>query len=83
LLDEVQALTATEMDGRASGTPGGEHAAHHIAGVLRDAGLQPAIGGGYFQVFALPPRPQVRPASRLVLSADGRPLTLAKDWARQ
>ncbi len=41
------------------------------------------VGGDYFQVFALPPRPEVQPASRLVLSPDGRPLTLAKDWARQ
>jgi hypothetical protein len=80
LLDEIKALTATDMDGRASGTPGGERAAHHIAGVLRDAGLRTAIGGDYFQVFALSPRPEVQPPSRLVLSPDGRPLTLAKDW---
>ncbi|HUG37980.1 MAG TPA: hypothetical protein VML54_13570 [Candidatus Limnocylindrales bacterium] len=52
LLDEIKALTATDMDGRASGTPGGERAAHYIAGVLRDAGLQPAVGGDYLQLIS-------------------------------
>jgi S1-C subfamily serine protease len=42
----VQALTAPEMEGRGSGTPGGERAARYIASVLARAGLRPGGDGG-------------------------------------
>jgi S1-C subfamily serine protease len=40
-LEQVKALSAEEMEGRASGTPGAERAARHIAGVFERAGVQP------------------------------------------
>lgn len=54
LLDQVKLLSAPEMEGRGSGTPGAERAALHIAGVFREAGLRPGgDGGGYHQAFAV------------------------------
>jgi hypothetical protein len=44
----VLALTAPEMDGRGSGTPGGERAAHYIAAELARLGLQPGGDAGTF-----------------------------------
>ena len=44
ILDQVKALSAPEMDGRRSGTPGADRAARHISGVFQQAGLRP--GGG-------------------------------------
>ena len=41
LLDEVKILSAPEMEGRASGTPGADRAARHIAKIFREAGLRP------------------------------------------
>lgn len=35
LLDQVKVLSAPDMEGRASGTPGAERAARHIAGVFQ------------------------------------------------
>ena len=50
----MAALTAPGMEGRGSGTAGGERAARYIADALAAAGLN---GGGeagtYFQSFAL------------------------------
>lgn len=52
LLDQVKILSAPEMEGRASGTSGGDRAARHIAKVFQQAGLRPCCGGdGYFQSF--------------------------------
>lgn len=52
ILEHVRALSADEMEGRGTGTPGGERAARHIAAAFAQAGLQPGgDGGGYFQVF--------------------------------
>jgi len=51
LLDQVKALTAPEMAGRAAGTPGADRAAQHIAQVFREAGLRPGGEDGYFQWF--------------------------------
>jgi hypothetical protein len=42
LLTHVAALTAPEMEGRGSGTPGGDRAARYVAEVLARAGLRPA-----------------------------------------
>ncbi len=52
LLDQVKILSAPEMEGRASGTPGADRAARHIAQVFREAGLRPCCGeAGYLQSF--------------------------------
>ncbi|MFQ5947067.1 MAG: hypothetical protein ACE5NC_12615, partial [Anaerolineae bacterium] len=54
LLDQVKILSAPEMAGRASGTPGLEQAARHIAQVLQEAGLTPGgPTGSFFQPFEL------------------------------
>ncbi|HEY7869738.1 MAG TPA: hypothetical protein VIF59_10950, partial [Methylomirabilota bacterium] len=44
----VQALTAPEMEGRASGTAGGDRAARYIAAALARAGLRPGGDAGTF-----------------------------------
>jgi len=54
LAAHVGALAAPEMEGRASGTPGGDRAAHYIADRLAAAGLAPGgEGGTFFQRFAV------------------------------
>ena len=74
LLEQIKTLTATDMNGRGSGTPGADRAARHIADVLRDAGLQAVT-----QAFPLGARLHALPASRLLLS-DGRSPELGNDW---
>jgi aminopeptidase YwaD len=55
ILDQVRLLSAPEMEGRGSGTPGADRAAAHISGVLREAGLAPAgDGGSFLQAFSVP-----------------------------
>jgi len=52
LRDEVRYLAADECEGRLTGSPGAARAAEYIAGVFRDAGLQPVMAtGDYFQPF--------------------------------
>ena len=46
LLDQVKILSAPETEGRASGTPGAERAAGHIASVFRAARLTPGGDAG-------------------------------------
>jgi len=54
LIDQIKILTADEMAGRASGTPGADHAARHISQIFRDAGLTPGgDSGGLLQRFTL------------------------------
>jgi hypothetical protein len=58
MLDQVKILAGPEMEGRASGTPGAERAAAHIAQVFREAGLHPGGDtGGYLQAFSVASRP--------------------------
>ena len=67
------------MDGRRSGTPGGDLAAERIAGWLRAAGLRP--GGereSFFQPF--PVGRTTRVAAGTALAIDGRMLDLRRDW---
>ncbi len=55
ILDQVRVLSAPDMEGRGSGTPGGDRAAALISSVFREAGLTPGgDGGGFLQVFAVP-----------------------------
>ena len=50
----VTTLTAPEMEGRRSGTPGGDRAAAQIADWLRAAGLQPGgDAGSFLQSFVI------------------------------
>lgn len=52
LLERIRILASPEMEGRASGTPGGARAADYIAQEFRTIGLTP-LGdqGGYLQTF--------------------------------
>jgi aminopeptidase YwaD len=75
----VEALTGPGMDGRRSGTPGGDLAAERIAGWLRAAGLRPGgADGSFFQFF--PVSRASRVAAGTALAINGRMLRLGQDW---
>jgi len=88
LLADVTVLTAPEMEGRGSATPGGERAARYIADVLARAGLRPGGDGGtFFQEFPVARIPGLGPGT--VLEATGaapgarpapRPLEVGRAW---
>lgn len=83
LLDQVKILASPEMEGRESGSRGGERAAEHIIGVLRQAGLRPAGEAvEYRMTFSIPTRVSVGPDSRLeLLQPSGRAFVLDSEWA--
>jgi Iap family predicted aminopeptidase len=70
------------MDGRRSGTPGGDQAAHQLAAWLKAAGLQP--GGeaeSYLQSFVLASGARIAPGARLrALGAGARTFEIGRDW---
>jgi hypothetical protein len=75
LLRHVEALAAPAMEGRASGTPGGERAAAYIAAEFARAGLRPAgEAGGYLQPFEVVTG--IRPGPGNALLFDGLPAPL-------
>jgi len=80
LKQTVEALTGPGMEGRRSGSPGGDLAAIRIAEWLAAAGLQPGgEHGSFFQSF--PVTTATRVASGTVLATNGRMLALGRDWA--
>lgn len=82
LLEQVDALTATEMEGRRSGTPGGDRAARRLAEALAALGLRP--GGdreSFFQSFVIASGTRV--AEPTALESDGaapRSFAVGRDW---
>ncbi|HZP37381.1 MAG TPA: M28 family peptidase [Methylomirabilota bacterium] len=81
LLAHIRALTAPEMEGRGSGTPGGDRAARYIADVLARAGLRPGGEGGTFlQEFPVATIPSLGPGNRLEAAGAARPLEAGRDW---
>ena len=81
LLAHVRALTAPEMEGRGSGTPGGDRGARYIADVLARAGLRPGgEGGTFFQEFPVATIPSLGPGNRLEVAGAARPLEAGRDW---
>ena len=70
------------MEGRGSGTPGGDRAAREIGRILGEAGLRP--GGdqqSFFQSFAFATGTRLAPLSRLeLLGSDGRILDVDREW---
>ena len=82
LSESVSALTAPEMEGRRSGTAGGELAARRIAEWLAAAGLRPGGDqGSYLQSFVLETSSRPGPASRLEISAPTqRHLDAGREW---
>jgi hypothetical protein len=80
LLQDVRALTGPGMDGRGSGTPGGEQAARHLAAALAAAGYRPGGDRGtFFQSFPIDSTPALAPGNAL-----GRPggpsFEVGRDW---
>ena len=78
----VTVLAAPDMEGRRSGTAGGERAARRIADWLADAGLRPGGDqGSFLQTFVLETTPRVASTSLLELSPPvPHRLELARDW---
>jgi membrane-associated protease RseP (regulator of RpoE activity) len=75
-------LTGPGMDGRRSGTPGGDLAARQIADWLTEAGLQ---GGGesgsFFQSFVVATGARIAPGTTLTSLTGGAPsLQPGRDW---
>ncbi len=83
LLDQVKALSAPEMDGRRSGTPGADRAARHVSAVFQHAGLRPGGDGGTFlQTFPVPTGIRLGQRNELaILAPSRRPLVLGTDFA--
>ncbi len=54
VLADVRWLAADAREGRGAGTLGLAQAARYVAAAFRRAGLEPAVGGAFFQPFALP-----------------------------
>ena len=80
LAEAVAALTTPDMDGRRSGTVGGERAAALIADWLRGAGLQPVgDGGSFFQSFPLPTGTRLAAGNTLELPGGAAPV-VGVDW---
>jgi hypothetical protein len=82
LIDEVRTLSAPEMEGRASGTPGAERAARHIAEVFQRAGLKAGGDGStYFQAFPVPTGLRLGTTNTLsILAPAARSLALGRDF---
>jgi hypothetical protein len=49
----LSVLADDSMEGRASGTPGAQRAAHYIAGVMKKIGLEPLGDSGFYQRVAV------------------------------
>jgi aminopeptidase YwaD len=78
----VVALTAPEMEGRGSGTPGGDRAARYLVDMLTRAGLRPGGDGGTFlQEFPVAVIPSLGPGSALQSTGPAtRMLVAGRDW---
>jgi hypothetical protein len=72
LLEQVRKLAAPEMEGRASGTPGGDRAAAYVAAEFRKIRLRP-LGdhGTYLQTFEVTTGVRLGEHNRLALELDG------------
>jgi len=82
LLERVRTLAAPEMEGRASGTAGGERAARYVAREMQRLGLRPGgDGGDWQQAFTVPTGTRLGDANSLGVIAPGpRALALGRDF---
>jgi hypothetical protein len=82
LAESVNALTTPEMEGRRSGTPGGDRAARRLADWLAAAGLRAGgDAGSFLQTFVLETTSRPGPASSLdLLGPTLRKLDSGRDW---
>ena len=83
LLDQVKTLAAPEMEGRASGSPGAERAARHLAAEFQRLGLRPGGDGGtWLQAFTVATGTRLGDVNALSLLAPAaRALALGRDFA--
>ena len=76
----VESLTGPGMNGRRSGSAGGDLAAERVAEWLKAAGLRPGgEHGSFFQPFVVTTATRVAPGA--ALAVNGRLLDLGRDWA--
>ena len=82
MLEQVKILADGAMEGRASGTPGADRAAAHIAAAFRGLGLTPAgEGGTYLQSFSVPTGLRLgTPNTLAVVAPAAKPFDLANDF---
>jgi membrane-associated protease RseP (regulator of RpoE activity) len=82
LAESVKTLTGPQMEGRRSGTPGGDYAARQLADWLAAAGLRPGGDqGSFLQSFVLETSARPGPASSLDLLAPTlRRLDPGQEW---
>ncbi|MBI4611126.1 MAG: M20/M25/M40 family metallo-hydrolase [Candidatus Rokubacteria bacterium] len=82
LLDQVKVLSAPEMEGRSSGTPGADRAARHIGRVFQETGLRPGgEAGGFLQAFQVPTGIRLGSANALsILAPSLRSLALGREF---
>jgi aminopeptidase YwaD len=82
LRTEIERLTAPAMDGRATGTPGGDLAASTLADELRAANIRPlGDDGGFFQWFGVRAVPRLALDNVLSITGDSaRALAVGRDW---
>ena len=77
----VEALTAPEMDGRRTGTPGGDLAARRIAEWLAAAGLTAGNGReSFFQSFVVAPGARVSAGATLQPAGGAPTMQVGRDW---
>jgi peptidase M28-like protein/PDZ domain-containing protein/PA domain-containing protein len=82
LLGHVKTLASPAMEGRRSGTVGGDLAARHVADVFREAGLRPGGDAGtYLRAFDVPTGIRLGPRNTFdVVAPAPRPLALGRDF---
>ncbi len=81
MLGDVRLLASGALEGRASGTPGGDRAAAYLAGEMMRLGLRPGFpqGAGFLQEFPIILGTRTGPGNRF--SVGGREFVLGKDFA--
>lgn len=76
----VETLASDAMEGRLTGTPGGERAANYVAAAFKAAGLEPmGDAGSYMQSFEFTAGVSLGKDNALTASVDGKPLALKAD----
>jgi aminopeptidase YwaD len=78
----LAALTTQEMEGRGSGTAGGDRAARYLADRLAEGGFAPGGDAGtYFQWFPVGSTPRAAAGTALeIVGSASRALALGRDW---
>lgn len=76
----VEILASDAMEGRLTGTPGGDRAAAYVADAFKAYGLEPAgDNGGYLQAFEFTAGVSLGKGNSLTVKAGGAPLALSPD----